>query len=119
LPLDPNDAPLEDIDYGLFEEVIWPALAARVPQFEALKLRSAWAGYYEMNTFDHNAVVGALPGFNNLFVASGFSGHGMQHAPAIGHAMAKLVMGHAAPEIDVFTPARVARGEPLVERNVI
>jgi FAD-dependent oxidoreductase domain-containing protein 1 len=119
LPYDPDDAPLEDIDYGLFDEVIWPSLAARVPQFEALKLRSAWAGYYEMNAFDHNGLVGALPGFDNLFVACGFSGHGMQHAPAIGNAMARRVMGHAAPEIDVFTPARVARGEPLVERNVI
>jgi FAD-dependent oxidoreductase domain-containing protein 1 len=99
--------------------VIWPALAARVPQFEALKLRSAWAGYYEMNTFDHNGLVGALPGVDNLFVACGFSGHGMQHAPAIGHAMAKLVMGQAAPEIVALTPERLGRGERLVEKNVI
>jgi FAD-dependent oxidoreductase domain-containing protein 1 len=114
-PYDPDDAPLENIDYSLFDEVIWPALACRVPQFEALKLRSAWAGYYEMNTFDHNGLVGALPGFDNLFVACGFSGHGMQHAPAIGNAMAKLVMGLPAPEVAVLTPARVARGERLVE----
>lgn len=119
MPYDPDDAPLDDIDYGLFDEVIWPALAARVPQFEALKVRSAWAGYYEMNAFDHNGLVGTLPGFDNIFVACGFSGHGMQHAPAVGQAMARRVMGYAAPEIDVFTPARVGRGERLIERNVI
>ncbi|MGL4232878.1 MAG: NAD(P)/FAD-dependent oxidoreductase [Casimicrobium sp.] len=118
-PYDPDDAPLENIDYGLFDEVIWPALATRVPQFEALKLRSAWAGYYEMNAFDHNGLVGALPGFDNLFIACGFSGHGMQHAPAIGNAVAKLVMGLPASEVDVLTPARIARGEPIVEKNVI
>jgi FAD-dependent oxidoreductase domain-containing protein 1 len=119
LAFDPDDAPLEDIDYGLFDEVIWPALAARVPQLEALKLRSAWAGYYEMNAFDHNGLVGALPGFDNLFVACGFSGHGMQHAPAIGSAVAKLVMGLPAPEIAALTAARIAQGEPLIEKNVI
>ncbi len=118
-PYDPDDAPLENIDYGLFDEVIWPALARHVPQFEALKLRSAWAGYYEMNTFDHNGLVGELPGFNNLFVACGFSGHGMQHAPAIGHAMAKLMMGLPVPEIAALTPARIASGRPSIEKNVI
>jgi FAD-dependent oxidoreductase domain-containing protein 1 len=119
LPFDPDDTPLEDIDYGLFDEVIWPALAARVPQFEALKLRSAWAGYYEMNAFDHNGLVGALPGVDNLFVVCGFSGHGMQHAPAIGNAVAKVMMGLPAPEVAALRPARSARGEPLVEKNVI
>jgi FAD-dependent oxidoreductase domain-containing protein 1 len=118
-PHDPDDAPLESIDYGLFDEVIWPALARRVPQFEALKLRSAWAGYYEMNTFDHNGLVGVLPGFDNLFVACGFSGHGMQHAPAIGNAVAELVMGLPAPEIAALSPARITRSQPLIEMNVI
>jgi FAD-dependent oxidoreductase domain-containing protein 1 len=116
---DPDDAPLDDIDYGLFDDFIWPALAARVPAFEALKLRSAWAGYYEMNAFDHNGIVGKLPGYENLFVACGFSGHGMQHAPAIGNAVAKLVVGLDAPEVAALTPERIARNELVLERNVI
>jgi FAD-dependent oxidoreductase domain-containing protein 1 len=119
MPHDPDDAPLHEIDYGLFDEFIWPALAARVPQFEALKLKSAWAGYYEMNMFDHNGVVGALPAFEHCFVAAGFSGHGMQHAPAVGNAVAKLVVGLPAPEVAALTPARIATNEPLIERNVI
>jgi FAD-dependent oxidoreductase domain-containing protein 1 len=55
---DGDEPPLEAIDHGLFDELIWPALAARVPVFEALRLTGAWAGYYEMNTFDHNGLVG-------------------------------------------------------------
>jgi FAD-dependent oxidoreductase domain-containing protein 1 len=118
-PADPDDAPLHAIDHGLFDDVAWPALAARVPAFEALRLRSAWAGYYEMNTFDHNGLVGPLPGHEHLWVAAGFSGHGMQHAPAIGHALARLVAGQPAPEVAALALERIARNEPIVEKNVI
>jgi glycine/D-amino acid oxidase-like deaminating enzyme len=120
-PGDPDEPPLEAIDHPLFDEVIWPALAARVPAFEALRLRSAWAGYYEMNTFDHNGLAGALPGRDNVFVACGFSGHGMQQAPAVGAALAALVCGGATdvPSIAALSPRRIAEGRPLVERNVI
>jgi glycine/D-amino acid oxidase-like deaminating enzyme len=59
-PADPDDAPLEP-EYEAFESSLWPALAARVPAFEAAKLERAWAGYYEMNVFDHNGVVGLHP----------------------------------------------------------
>ena len=118
---DPDDAPLDAIDHGLFDDHIWPTLAARIPSFEALRVRSAWAGYYEMNTFDHNALVGALPGWANAHVACGFSGHGMQHAPAIGRGMASFVAaGHFGPiDLAPLSPARLARNEPLVEANVI
>lgn len=118
-PADPDDAPLHAIDHGLFDDVAWPALAARVPAFEALRLRGAWAGYYEMNTFDHNGLVGPLPGHDGILVAAGFSGHGMQHAPAIGHAVARLVAGQPAPEVAALALERIARNEPIVEKNVI
>lgn len=118
---DPDEPPLEAIDHGLFDEVIWPALANRVPAFEALRLRSAWAGYYEMNDFDHNGLAGALPGWSNAYTACGFSGHGMQQAPAVGCALAAMIAGGTcdAPDLAPLAPARVARGEPLRERNVI
>lgn len=67
-----DEAPLEAIDHAWFDERIWPLLAARVPAFEALRVRSAWAGYYEMNTFDHNGLAGALPGWRNVYTACGF-----------------------------------------------
>jgi FAD-dependent oxidoreductase domain-containing protein 1 len=117
---DADDLPLHAIDHGLFDEFIWPTLAARVPAFEALRVESAWAGYYEMNLFDHNGVVGALPGLDNAYVAAGFSGHGMQHAPAIGRALAARIAG-ATPPIDLapLAPERILRNAPLVEDNVI
>ncbi len=118
---DPDEPPLDRIDHGLFEAVIWPALAARVPAFEALRVRSAWAGYYEMHLFDHNGLAGAVPGWSNVFTACGFSGHGMQHSPAIGSALAALIAGgtSSAPSIETLSPQRVVAGTPLLERNVI
>ena len=77
---DPDEPPLE-VDEAEFTERMWPALAARVPAFEAVKITGAWAGYYELNLFDGNAVVGPHPGHSQLRFATGFSGHGIQHAP--------------------------------------
>lgn len=118
---DPDDAPLDAIDHGLFDEFIWPRLAERIPAFEALRVRSAWAGYYEMNAFDHNAVVGAVPGWDNAFIACGFSGHGMQHAPAVGSALAGRVATGAFAGVDLapLGAERLLRNERLVEHNVI
>ena len=118
---DPDEPPLDAIDHALFEDLIWPTLAARIPAFEALRVRSAWAGYYKMNAFDHNAVVGALPGWDNAFIACGFSGHGMQHAPPVGRGLASLIAsGQWGPiDLDALSPLRLLRGEPLVETNVI
>jgi FAD-dependent oxidoreductase domain-containing protein 1 len=115
------EAPLEAIDHAWFDERIWPPLAARVPAFEALRMRSAWAGYYEMNTFDHNGLAGALPGWRNAYTACGFSGHGMQQAPAVGSSLAALVAGGRsdAPGLDALSVQRVADGRPLRERVVI
>lgn len=116
-----DEAPLEDIDHAWFEERIWPVLAARVPAFEALRVRSAWAGYYEMNTFDHNGLAGALPGWGNAYTACGFSGHGMQQAPAVGSALAALVAGgfSDAPGLEALSVQRLADRRPLLERAVI
>jgi FAD-dependent oxidoreductase domain-containing protein 1 len=116
---DADDAPLHDIDLQLFDEALWPVLAARVPALEALRVRSAWAGYYEMNVFDHNGLAGRLPGWANAFTACGFSGHGMQQSPAVGHSMARLIAGLNAPLIGALTPQRLLDGRPLTEANVI
>ncbi len=118
---DRDDAPLEAIDHGLFDDWIWPHLAARVPAFEALRRTHAWAGYYEFNTFDQNGLVGRVPGLDNAFVACGFSGHGIQQAPAVGRGIAELVATGEYRTLDLapLAPSRIARGEPLVEANVI
>jgi len=118
---DPDDVPLDRVDHGLFDEWIWPRLAERVPAFDALRVTSSWAGYYEMNTFDHNGLVGAVAPYDNLFTACGFSGHGLQQAPATGKGLAELIATGAYHTLDLspLRVDRVAEGKPLREANII
>lgn len=111
---------LDTVDHRLFEEVLWPALYQRVPAFEALRVESSWAGLYEFCTLDQNAFVGWHPDASNLVVAAGFSGHGLQHAPGVGRAVAELVDARAYESIDLacLDFGRVARNAPLFEANV-
>lgn len=117
---DLDDLPLE-VDRRLFDERLWPALAARVPAFDAIRTTNAWAGYYEVNTYDHNAVLGSHPEVTNLLFAAGFSGHGIQHAPAVGRAIAECIVHgrYVSLDLSVFGYERIAAGRRVVERNVI
>ena len=117
---DPDDAPLT-VEHALFDDVLWPLLAARVPAFEALRVTGSWAGYYEVNTFDHNGIVGFHPVIRNLVLANGFSGHGMQQSPAVGRGIAELLVHGRYRTLDLSPLAyeRIPGGRPLVESNVI
>ncbi|MES2611982.1 MAG: FAD-binding oxidoreductase [Pseudomonadota bacterium] len=117
---DADFAPL-DPEYHAFEEHVWPLLAERIPGFEALRMQGAWAGYYEMNTFDHNAIVGLSPACDNLVFANGFSGHGLQQCPAVGRGVAELLLTGAYQSLDLspLSITRIADNRPLLEKNVI
>ncbi len=117
---DPDTLDL-DVDRSRFESFVWPVLAHRVPAFDELRLLDAWAGHYEMNTIDHNAIVGPHPEVTNLLLANGFSGHGLQQAPAVGRGIAEWIATGRYETIDLSPLAydRFARGEPILELNVI
>jgi glycine/D-amino acid oxidase-like deaminating enzyme len=118
---EPPIGDLDDIDHAFFDEEVWPALAARVPVFERVKVVNAWAGYYDFNTLDQNAVIGPHPQISNLHFATGFSGHGAQQAAGAGRAIAELLVHGTYRTIDLtrFGFDRIARQTPLPERNVI
>ena len=120
-PVSGSDPLALEVDYGQFEDFIWPALAARIPAFERIKMTSAWAGHYEMNRFDHNALIGWTPGVEGLILATGFSGHGMQHSPAAGRAVAELITAGRFETLDLsaLSPERLVRNEPFVELNIV
>ena len=117
---DPDEPPLS-VEEDMFFDRIWPTLAARVPAFESLKLASAWAGYYELNLFDHNGIVGRHPALANVVFAAGFSGHGMQHSPATGRGVAELIADGRFTTLDLSPLGwqRVIENRPLWERNVV
>lgn len=110
-----------DVDWAIFEEVMWPALADRIPAFEAIRPGRAWAGHYDMNLLDHNAIVGRLGDLANGYLACGFSGHGLQQSPAVGRGLAELIVDGRYTTLDLADLGfeRIAAKRPLLERNVI
>lgn len=117
---DADDLPLEP-NLAEFDEALWARMAHRVPAFEALRVERAWAGYYEMCLFDHNAIIGAHPSLPNLWFANGFSGHGLQQAPAAGRGVAELLLRGRFETLDLSPLgfARLLENRPLREANVI
>lgn len=111
-----------DIDHAYFENVVWPAIAHRVPKFEAVKLKSSWSGLYDQNALDTNMILGPwINGLPNFYVAAGFSGHGMMHAPAVGRAMAELIYHGKYQTLDLskMSYQRVIDHRPYPEQGII
>jgi glycine/D-amino acid oxidase-like deaminating enzyme len=108
-------------DHSLWEDKVWPVLATRIPQFEAIKLRNSWVGHYSYNTFDQNAIVGAHTLVENFIFVNGFSGHGFQQSPAMGRGVSELLTYGAFRTLDLtpFSYARIESGEKFPEKAVI
>ena len=103
-----------------FYDILWPELAEFVPEFESLRLIRGWAGLYAMNTLDGNAILGEWPELEGLFLANGFSGHGLQQAPAVGRYISELITGQShALDLSIFNPVRILENRQLSENGLV
>jgi glycine/D-amino acid oxidase-like deaminating enzyme len=105
-----------------FEDKVWPSLAHRIPAMKTIKLERSWRGHYARNNLDYNAIIGpwaANP--HNLLIATGFSGHGIMHAPATGLAISELVLEGRYKTIDLtrFGTERVVAEKPYRESGIV
>ncbi len=109
------------MDFDIWESHVWPILATRIPQFEAIKIQSEWAGHYAYNTFDHNAILGPHTEVSNFFFLNGFSGHGLQQSPAMGRGSAEMLIYGEYRTLDMspFNFERIPNNIPIIEKAVI
>ena len=107
------------LDWDYLPTILEHALH-RIPTVENAEIGKGWAGLYDI-TPDHHALLGAFPERPNLFLAGGFSGHGVMHAPAAGRVVAEMIVDGEATAINVsvLAPTRVRDGKLLHELNVI
>lgn len=119
---DPAVDPMDfDVPPNIWEEKVWPVLAHRVPAFERIKLINEWAGHYDYNTFDQNALLGPVDGLENFYFCNGFSGHGLQQSPAIGRGLSELILTGSYQTLDLspLSANRLAKNAPYVEPAII
>jgi glycine/D-amino acid oxidase-like deaminating enzyme len=109
------------MDYEIWTDKIWPAIATRIPAFEAVKVISEWVGHYDYNTLDQNAVTGPHPVVGNFLFLNGFSGHGLQQSPAMGRGTAEWIVhgGYRTLDLTPFHYERITAGKALVEGAII
>lgn len=109
------------IDHAMWQDHVWPILATRIPQFEAIKVQSEWAGHYAYNTFDQNAIMGPHTKVENFYFLNGFSGHGLQQSPAMGRGTAELMVHGAYKTLDLspFNFDRIKANRPIIEKAII
>jgi len=119
----PDEPPgfTEGMDWDWFEPTISVGLE-RFPWMEETRLdhQACWWGFYEV-TPDHNPILGLLPTVENWINVAGFSGHGVQQAPAVGRLIAEeVVLGRAQSiNIDLLRITRFSTGQQSHERNII
>jgi glycine/D-amino acid oxidase-like deaminating enzyme len=95
-------------------------LAEFVPAFDRLKLVRGWAGLYAVNTLDGNAILGQWPELSGLYLANGFSGHGLQQGPAVGRYLSELILGKPVSlDLSIFAPQRILDNRALSENGLV
>ncbi len=103
-----------------FIELLWPELVDFVPAFDRLKLVRGWAGLYAVNTLDGNAILGQWPKLRGLYLANGFSGHGLQQGPAVGRYLSELILEKSVSlDLSIFSPQRILENRALGEKGLV
>ena len=104
-----------------FDEIIWPKLYERIPGFDRAKVLRHWVGHYAFNTLDQNAILGRHPEWRNLSLINGFSGHGLQQAPAMGRGLAELLVhgGFRSLDLSDFAMERILEKRPFRELGIV
>jgi glycine/D-amino acid oxidase-like deaminating enzyme len=122
----PDDDPAVDYDdfeqdHSIWENKVWPIIANRIPQFEAIKLKNSWAGHYAFNSFDQNAILGPHTVVENFIFVNGFSGHGLQQSPAMGRGISELITygEYRALDLTPFDYDRIEQNRPFNEKAII
>ena len=85
----PDGASPGEADWSGFDAV-HRAAAHRVPLLADAKIVRAYAGARTL-TPDHHAILGPVRSHPGLFLATGFSGHGIMHSPAVGILLAEWI----------------------------
>ena len=108
-------------DHGLWENKVWPAVAARVPQLDQVKVINEWVGHYAYNVLDQNAILGRHSVVSNFVFLNGFSGHGLQQSPALGRGIAELINYGEYRSLDLspFEYRRIETNQAMIEKAVI
>lgn len=106
------------VDRPFADHVIMTALE-RYPLLEEAQMGRSWAGLYDVSP-DHHAILGPVDGAPGLILATGFSGHGIMHSPAVGDNLASLILTGTSPiDLSGLRLERFARGEAFAESQVI
>ncbi|XP_017060950.1 FAD-dependent oxidoreductase domain-containing protein 1 [Drosophila ficusphila] len=109
----------QEVDSQYFDQHIRPKLAERVPSLGEAQLVDSWAGSYDQNVYNENGIIGPHPYYHNLYIATGFSGHGVQQSLAVGRAVSELIMDGQFRTIDLSRLSfdRLIVDQPMYELN--
>ena len=67
-----------------------------------------------------NAILGEWPELPGFHLANGFSGHGLQQAPAVGRYLTELILRRPVTlDLSIFSPERILTGTPLSEDGLV
>lgn len=111
-----------EVSHAYFDDVVWPALANRIPAMSNIRLERSWRGHYARNSLDYSPILGRCGGNrDNLILANGFSGHGIMHAPAAGRGIAERILHGEWRSIDLscFGYRRIPENRPYREKGIV